>query len=173
MNADITGEFYMAIDPVPIQAGTLIHYIATATFKEVGGASVVDFSILPLAHANHEPIPDVKPNTWTDLSVNNGVFIAPLDDAIIPAMANPITGGDVVLQTGSQLIVSIQNADFFGGLALGQTNLGTKLDGSTIGGIRITAGTTGAALPAPVPSCEGKPTGGGNDAGTDAISSDV
>ncbi|MCG8418397.1 MAG: hypothetical protein MJE77_10685 [Proteobacteria bacterium] len=153
--ANLTGQFYVAINPISIQPGALIRYIADTTFKQTGNSFALDISIRPLDFETLELVPDATPTSWRDLPVDNekAEFSAPLDGAVIPARANAAVPGLETTIVSGKIDGRILNANLWCGTITGMTNLGRQLDGSTVGAIRITAGTIGAALPPPVAEC--------------------
>lgn len=144
---DISGEFLLAIDPVPIAAGTLFQYIATAELGQVDGTATLSLSLQPLNASTREPVG--MPLVSGSVAVSaTGNFSAPIQGQIDGA-ANPITGE--ALTFDAWLDGEIRSVDSFCGDVTGALTapIGLSLDGSTFGTIRITPGTTGAGLPQP------------------------
>jgi hypothetical protein len=154
--ADITGEFMLSLDA--LGSGAYIHYIASATLNENDTGYTVDLEFRPVDYQTLELVPDTSPATWSGLVVDpaTAAFVIPLDGLIIPNTANPLLNGDATVN--GEISATIRSTAFWCGSVTGQVvETGTMLNGSTFGAQRITAGTVGAALPAPAGSCNAEP----------------
>ena len=148
--ADITGQFLISIDPKPLEAGKFIRFIGDVTFAS--GANTVDLTIRPLDFETGQFVPDFDPLGFTGLQVDaDGNFNVDLDTTI-PGRANAVLPNVDVGVMGA-LAATIGGVDLFFGDVTGMTSLGSNLDGSTFGAIRIEEGTLGDALPDPVGEC--------------------
>ena len=151
--ADITGQFYLAIEPAGASPGNVITFIADVAVTDSGISTSVNLMIQPLDSDTREPIADFIPISFPGLTIDpvTAEFVIPLASNVIPAQANPAATEDVAITSG-QINAIVHSADHFFGTVEGRTNAGS-LDGSTFGAIRIPEGTVGSALPAPVGTC--------------------
>ena len=166
--ADISGQFLLTLDPVPISPGKYIRYIADVTMTQANGDISMDLELRALDFQTLELVEPVMPETFQDVAVNpdTGEIELALEGTRIPGAANAAVPGVEVTVTGT-MRATIQSADLWCGTVSGQTNLGTSLEGTTMGAIRIEPGTLGTDLPDPVPAC---PSGESPDAGVPAAS---
>lgn len=167
---DISGEFFLVIDPVPISPGNLLRFIATVELDLAADnrTATMALTIQPIDVANGDLVG--QPIPFQGIAINRaGRFTVPLEteNDAIPGEANPVTGSDIGVDGELAGELREGNADLFCGTASGNVvPTGTAIDGSTFGAIRITPGTVGNAnLPEPVAAC---PVDEIPDAGVDA-----
>lgn len=169
---DITGQFLLTIVPVPINPDSNISYIADVVMNQDGDAISLDLEMRALNFRTMEPVNPDAPDVWNAVEVNKNTaeFALELAGTTIPGSANSAVPGLAVMVTGG-MALTIQTPEVWCGTLTGRTQLGTSLNGSTIGAIRIEPGTLGDALPDPVRAC---PSTGEVDAGVpDATPADA
>ncbi len=71
--SNITGRFYAVIDPVPIQQGALLHYIAEAELTEMGTTAKLNLTLRPLNFQTREQL-DVPADVINDIDVDEMVI---------------------------------------------------------------------------------------------------
>jgi len=171
---DITGQFYLAIEPI-IAQGLYLEFIVDAEFSEDAGAVTGDFSVQPLCvHSDCgadllQPLGD--PIVASDVLVDgNCSFTAELNDITVPGNANPISGSPIIGDI--TLLGVVRSTDLFCGDVVGTLQApipNLSLDGSTFGAKRIEPGTLGEDLPTRIfkcPSLMPMPDAGMPDAAT-------
>ncbi len=149
---DISGEFYLQLDPSGIAPGALLEFIATTVLDKTVDPAVLALTLQPLCvQAGQctvkQPVGD--PFTVMNIEVNQQCqFVTDIVGIPVPGGANAITGADLVgnlLMTGS-----IIDPDLFCGAIDGEAVVGSTVvpvNGSTFGAVRITPGTLGDSLP--------------------------
>jgi hypothetical protein len=159
---DITGHFYVAMDPDPVP-GAIFHLLAEVRFTDNGdGTGSADFSLQPLHKDDRTPVGDplVSEGVVVDAT---GRFDAPFAGDI-DGQANPATGSTLTVEL--VLAGAILDENVWCGVVNGRITqpLILPLDGSTFAAIRVEAGTEGDALPEPAVTC---PEPGEEDEGED------
>jgi hypothetical protein len=151
---DINGQFLMTIVPVPISPDSNISYIADVVMTDADGEIRLDVELRALDFRTMEPVNPDAPDVWEGVLVNRNTaeFDLPLEGTTIPGRANSAVPGLAVTVTGNIHAV-ILSRDVWCGTLTGRTQLGSSLNGSTVGAIRIEPGTLGEDLPPPVREC--------------------
>ncbi len=162
---DINGYFLMAIAVVFLPEKPILFYTEIEMTKNDDGTGVATFSATPLTVAEHTQIGDAL--VAQDVPISNAGEASANFVGWIEGAANPISGQPIELDCTIHIV--IEDEDFYCGDVTGSVTRPTPLDveGSTVGGIRIEEGTTGADLPEAVGNCpEDNPDAGVPDAGT-------
>jgi hypothetical protein len=169
--ADVNGTFLFALAAI-INPPTPLQFFTTVTFEPLadGTGGTMSLSMQPLALDQGQalvprtPVGDPLEISGVMVDASGSFMVAPTEDLMVPGAANPITGGDIVVQ-GLVLTGSIQSEDIMCGSVTGMVTAPVMLDlaGSTFAAERVTAID---ALPTMVLGmC---PAGGGDSGGSES-----
>lgn len=141
---DVTGEFYLAVE-TPTSANQYLEFLVVTTLDQ--NSSMLSMTLQPLCTNQSScaqlGVPVGSAFAATDAQVDAaGEFASSITNADILEAANPLGGGDLVVNL--QITGSIKTADLFCGLVDGTAaflSSSTSVDGSTFGALRVPSGS--------------------------------
>lgn len=150
---DITGSFLFSIFVSLFPTQPPLESIATVNVH-MTDPPTADIHIQWLTFTGHTPIDRLQADYPNQAVDQTGSFTVSVAALTIPGDAG-FLGSDVTA-TNVMIVGNIRTADFFCGTVDG-TALTQSLSGTTFGALRVPAGQSGSALPAPLDSCADEP----------------